>query len=107
MPYYGAARVGDSVITGHGCDTSTTIASGSQTVFVNGQSVARKTDDLSPHTIPGSGSDCVPHIGAEVLDGQADILVEGLPMARVGTAADSPGGRVSSGSEDVVVFSPV
>lgn len=107
MPYYGVARVGDRVITGHGCDTTTSIASGSQTVFVDGQSVARQTDNLTLHNLPGSGTDCVPHIGAEVLGGQLDVLVEGLPIARVFTEADSPGGRVSSGSESVAVYSPV
>lgn len=107
MPYYGAARVGDSVITGHGCDTTTTIASGSQTVFIDGKSVARKTDDLTLHDLPGPLIGCVQHVGAEILDGQADVLVEGLPIARVNTEADSPGGRVSSGSETVAVFSSV
>ena len=107
MPYYGAARVGDSVFTGHSCDTSTTIMTGSQTVFVDGQSVARKFDNLRPHSIQGSGSDCVPHIGSEIIDGQGDILVEGLPIARVNTQADGPGGRITSGSSSVAVYSPV
>lgn len=106
MPYYGIARVGDRVITGHLCDTTTTIASGAQTVFINGSPAARKTDRLSPHTFL-VGDDCVPHVGTVVLQGQMDILVEGLPIARVNSEADGPGGRVSSGSGDVAVFSQV
>lgn len=106
MPYYGAARVGDTVITGHGCTSATTIASGSQTVFINGKPAARQFDNLTPHTIE-DGTKCVPHVGTQVLGGQLNILVGGLPLARVFTEADGPAGRISSGSETVVIFSPV
>jgi uncharacterized Zn-binding protein involved in type VI secretion len=106
MPYYGAARLGDTVITGHMCDGTTTIATGSQTVFINGRAAARKFDNLSLHTIE-SPNGCVPHLGTQVLGGQLDVLVQGLPLARVFTEADGPAGRVSSGSETVAVFSPV
>ena len=47
----GCARVGDTINTGHGCDTTATIIVGSNNVKINGRSATFQGADISSHTI--------------------------------------------------------
>lgn len=98
--WFSVARVGDRVYTGHLCDTSTTIATGSPNVFVNKIAVARVNDPLAPHTIPeGTPPVCVPHPGQKVNVGSGKTYVNRLGVARVLDSADL--GNISQGSPNV------
>lgn len=91
------ARKGDTVVTGHACDTTTTINEHSPNVFANGINVSRKGDALTVHTIL-SGEECVPH-SSKINAGSGTVYVNGIPLARVGDSADS--GSIISGSGNV------
>ena len=91
------ARIGDLISTGHGCDGTAPIGEGSTNVFINGIGCARQTDAIAPHTIL-SGIVCVPH-SAVINTGLATVLVNGLPIARVGDSADQ--GSIIEGSLNV------
>ena len=82
----GVARKGDDVLTGHGCDVTTTILEHSPDVFADGIAVARKGDMLTPHTI-NSGVLCVPHI-AQINAGSGTVFVNGIAIARKTDSAD-------------------
>lgn len=90
------ARIGDEISTGHGCDTTSTIAEGSSDVFCNNIGIARQGDAIAPHTIP-AGPICVAH-SAVINEGSPNVFVNNIPMARVGDSADS--GEITSGSEN-------
>lgn len=100
------ARVGDTVNTGHGCDTTTTILStGSATnVYINGRLAALEGSQLAPHQItnpsqsPGSPP-CIGHPGQKVNVGSSTVRVNGRRLARVGDSADL--GQISQGSSNV------
>lgn len=95
-----AARIGDSVATGHACDTTTTIAGISQsTVRINSIIAAVRGDALAAHTIL-VGTVCVPH-GANVNAGSSTVRISGIPAARVGDSADA--GSIISGSANVTI----
>lgn len=91
------ARKGDIVNTGHGCDSTTTIAEHSPDVFADGINVARKGDSLTVHTVP-DGASCVPHT-SKINVGSGTVFVNGIPLARVGDSADS--GSIAKGSGTV------
>jgi uncharacterized Zn-binding protein involved in type VI secretion len=91
------SRVGDSLTTGHGCDSTTIIESGSPNVFVNGLAVARIGDPTPIHLEPG-GAGCVPHV-AVITEGSSSVFVNGLAVARVGDAVDI--GAMTQGSPNV------
>lgn len=99
MPVQAVARKGDEVITGHGCDGTTTIATGSSNVFINNIPAARaEIDTLTAHTIP-SGDDCVGHDGVIIAKGSLKTLVNNYPLARVKDQVDA--GAISKGSLNV------
>ena len=93
------ARIGDPFATGHGCDGSSTIASGSGTVFANGIGVSRKDDVSASHNLP-DGEACVPHV-VPISSGSGTVYANGLQVARVGDAIDA--GAIAGGSGDVFV----
>ena len=106
----GCARVGDTINTGHLCDTTATIIVGSNDVFVNGKSATFQGSDISSHQIesqrgvqppgpPTNPSTCIPHLKQIVKVGSATVKVNGKPMARKGDAADE--GSVTGGSTNV------
>ena len=96
-----AARITDTVVTGHGCDAVTTIASTLQsTVTIQGLLAAVVGAPLAPHTILSGGS-CVPHPGQVVNSGSTKVFIGGISAARVGDSADL--GAVSSGSATVLI----
>lgn len=94
----GIAREGDNVITGHGCDSTTTIQQGSPNVRINGRGAAYAGALLVSHTI-GTPPACVVHT-AQVNAGYGRVLVNGRPIARFGDSADA--GSISSSSGDVL-----
>ena len=106
----GCARVGDTINTGHLCDTTATIIVGSNDVFVNGKSATFLGSDISSHTIesqrgvqppgpPTNPSTCIPHLNQKVYAGSTTVKVNGKPMARKGDSADS--GSITGGSTNV------
>lgn len=102
----GVARVGDTVNTGHGCDTTTTIlATGSSPdVYVNGMRAALQGTQLASHNITNPAPvppnpPCIPHTGQKVNVGSSNVFVNGKQLARVGDSADL--GSISKGSENV------
>ena len=96
------ARQGDTVATGHGCDTVTTILEGESTVIVEGQPVAHRSSPLAPHTItnPALIPPCIPHPNQIVNVGSETVLVGGLGIARFGDSADQ--GTITSGARTVI-----
>lgn len=96
----GIAGQNDTVATGHGCDTTTTILEGSPNVRINGKGAAYAGAALTPHTIPaGTPPVCVGH-SAVINAGYGRVLVNGKPIARIGDSADL--GAISSGSPNVL-----
>ena len=94
-----AARQGDTVSTGHGCDTTTTLAAPSQsTVFVADQLWCRLGDLTVSHDIP-SGEDCVAHT-ASITGSSATVYVAGIKCARVTDGADA--GTISASTQSTV-----
>lgn len=92
-------RVGDSLSTGHPCDTSTTLSGANQgSVYVNGTILAAvvgaptATHDILVEDI------CVPH-EAQLNAGSSTVFVENTPLGRVGDSADA--GSMTSGSDNV------
>jgi hypothetical protein len=75
------------------------IASGSATVFIDGQPAARKGDSVSMHLLP-SYPYCKPH-APSIGGGSRSVFVDGKPLARVG---DSVSGctSISQGSGTVI-----
>ena len=106
----GCARVGDTINTGHLCDTTATIIVGSNDVFVNGKSATFLGSDISSHQIesqrgvqppgnPPGSSTCIPHPNQKVYAGSTTVKVNGKPMARKGDSADA--GSITGGSTNV------
>jgi len=101
------ARVGDTVNTGHGCDTTTTIlAVGSaNNVYAEGLLVALQGSSLAPHNITNPAQPqppnppCIPHPAQKVNIGSSTVRVNGRAIARVGDSADL--GNVSRGASTV------
>ena len=90
-------RTGDSVITGHGCDGTTVMSSGSPDVFTNGIMTIRQGDQTVVHTIP-SGDSCVPHT-VPLISGSSTVFVNGKQCGRIGDPIDA--GQLSGGSSNV------
>jgi uncharacterized Zn-binding protein involved in type VI secretion len=93
-------RKGDTLTTGHLCDTTTVLDTPSQsTVYADGKLVARITDKTVSHLIR-VGDACVPHIET-VKQGSPDVYVAGLKVARVNDSVDS--GKLTTGSSTIFV----
>lgn len=98
-----AARITDTVNTGHLCDTTTTIKGNLQSnVYINGLLAAVKGDLLENHTIL-AGSTCIPHV-ATVLKGSASVYINNIRAARKDDEADTPGlGKITGHSPNVYI----
>jgi uncharacterized Zn-binding protein involved in type VI secretion len=92
-------RVGDSLSTGHGCDTTTTIASPNTdgTVHANNIDIIVVGAPTVSHLIP-SGDSCVPHV-AFLNAGSGSVFINGIGVGRIGDSADA--GAMISGSPSV------
>ena len=80
--------------TGHGCFPPQIALTGSGNVNVNGRPVVKFGSSWSPHTCDG-----VTHPGTQI-GGTFKVLVNGLPMARIGDAI-SCGSFCATGSTNV------
>jgi len=107
----GVARVGDSITTGHLCDTTATIStSGHATnVYANGKLVALQGGPIAPHQIesqrnvqppgtPTNPSTCIPH-SAVVIGSSNSVRANGRFIARQSDRADE--GSIQQGSSNV------
>lgn len=96
-----SARVGDSILTGHPCSTTSTILTSLQAkVRVAGlQPAAVSGSIIAPHTIL-AGDSCVPH-AATTGFGSAKVFFGGLPANRVGDPADM--GVILTGAPNVII----
>jgi uncharacterized Zn-binding protein involved in type VI secretion len=95
-----AARLGDTITTGHACDGTSTIAGNLQSkVIINNIIAAVLGDPIAPHTIL-VGSVCVPH-SAVVVGASEKVFFENIRAARLTDGAD--GGVITSGSPDVII----
>ena len=101
-----AARMGDPVNTGHGCDTTTSIATSNTPtrVVICGEPAATVGMVMDPHTItnpaPPPAPTCIPHIGPVVNAGSAKVKIGGKGLARQGDSADL--GTITSGCSTVL-----
>jgi len=94
-----AARVGSSVVTGHGCDAVTVIAGpGAPTVLINGIPAVTAGDLTAPHTI-GSVPFCSTHTSPII--SASTVLIGGQPAARVGDSVCA--GTITTGSANVII----
>ena len=83
-----AAREGDAVATGHGCDGSTVLDTpGQTTVFIEGKLACRLGDLTVSHAVP-SGDACVPHT-APITGSSGTVYIAGVLAARKGDACDA------------------
>ena len=95
-----AARLGDTISTGHGCDATSTIAGALiSKVKIDGIIAAVIGDAIAAHTIP-SGAACVSH-SATVGGSSSKVKFEGIYAARVDDGADA--GTITSGSLKVLI----
>ena len=95
-----AARVGDAIVTGHACSTTSTIAVSLQTKVIISFSIAAVSGSIiAPHTIL-SGDSCIPH-AATTGFGSSKVFFGGLPANRVGDPADM--GAIISGAPNVII----
>ncbi len=95
-----AARLGDTISTGHGCDGTSTIAGALiSKVTIDGIIAAVIGDAIAAHTIP-DGDACVSH-SATVGGSSSKVKFEGIYAARFGDGADS--GTITSGSLNVLI----
>lgn len=89
-------RVGDAN-TGHDACPPTTLASGSQNVFINGIPAGRVGDPYAPHGCIVHPS----HVGT-ISSGSGTVFINGIPAGRIGDTV-SCGGSVAVGSTNVFV----
>ena len=98
-----AARVGDTIATGHGCDTVSTIAGpGNPRVMIEGQPAATVGDLSDPHTY-GVPPFCISHT-MPITTGCPKVWVGGKHIAMFGSQIDS--GTVTGGASRVSVCNP-
>tara|TARA_B100000683_G_scaffold24463_1_gene22635 strand:- start:983 stop:1297 length:315 start_codon:yes stop_codon:yes gene_type:complete len=96
-------RETDPLDTGHGCDSTTTLATPSQsTVFAEGLLVARKTDPTVSHEIEDA-EECASHT-AQVNVGDTTVFTVGLATARVTDSTDQ--GQMTDGASTVFAEGP-
>lgn len=91
-----AARVGDSVATGHACDATTTLAATNHSVNIQGSNATVVGDLTVAHGfIPPA---CAPHT-ASINAGSSKVTIGGIAAARVGDSCDA--GTITSGASKV------
>ena len=96
-----AARLGDTISTGHGCDGTSTIAGALiSKVTIDGIIAAVFGDAIAEHNIPDEDDACVSH-SATVGGASSKVKFEGIYAARVDDGADA--GTITSGSPNVLI----
>jgi len=104
-----AARQGDAIATGHGCDavskigpadTANTAPMLNQNVTIEGKLGAVVGDIIDPtHTI--GSSTCVPHTNAVIIEGSSKVTLSGIAAARFGDPADA--GTITGSATKVTI----
>lgn len=83
-----AAREGDAVSTGHGCDGSTVLDTpGQGTVWIENKLACRLGDLTVSHAVP-SGDACVPHT-APITGSSGTVYIENVLAARKTDGCDA------------------
>jgi len=95
-----SARIGDTILTGHACDVTSTIIASLQAKVIVSFSIAAVTGSpIAPHTIL-AGDKCIPH-PAFTLAGSPKVFFGGIPANRIGDGADM--GVIISGAPNVII----
>ena len=104
-----AARQGDAIETGHGCDAVSKIGPAAaantapmlnQNVTIEGKLGAVVGDIIDPtHTI--STGTCVPHTNAVINAGSLTVTLSGIAAARFGDSADT--GTITGSATKVTI----
>lgn len=89
-----SARLGD-ICTGHGCFPSRNCITASTDVIINRRGAHRVGDQWSVHRCSDDSH------GGTTITGSNKVLVNGMPLARVGDVV-SCGSSVMTGSDNVV-----
>ena len=96
-----AAREGDPLTTGHGCDSVTTLlTSPNKTTRANSIFCAVQGTITVTHLVPPNVPPCGSH-AAFLNTGSPNVSIGGIPWGRVGDSADA--GAMISGSLNVLV----
>lgn len=94
-----AARVGDSVATGHICATTTTLAAANHNVNIQGANALVVGDLTESHAFPPSPP-CAPHV-ASINAGSSKVTIGGKAAARQTDSCDA--GSITSGASMVSI----
>ena len=93
-------RIGDSLSTGHGCASTTTIASSNQsTTNVYANSILIDVVGAPTVSHPNPPNPPCPDHTANLNAGSATVLINGISVGRIGDSADA--GVMTTGSPDV------
>jgi uncharacterized Zn-binding protein involved in type VI secretion len=93
-------RIGDSLSTGHGCASTTTIASSNQSttnVYANSILIDVVGAPTVSHPFPPDPP-CAPHT-SQLNAGSATVFINSIAVGRIGDSADA--GVMTTGSPDV------
>ena len=100
----GVCTKGDTLNTGHGCDTTSSLDTpGQDKVYSDNILIARRGDSTVTHNIrtgtdENGGPICTPHV-ATISGGSEKFFVVNAAIARIGDAVDA--GSLTSGSSKV------
>ena len=86
-----AARQGDAVATGHGCDATTTLDSPSQgTVYIESQLACRLGDPTVTHQFPNPSAPpaYIPHVHT-IGGSNGTVYIAGVKASRKGDSCDA------------------
>jgi uncharacterized Zn-binding protein involved in type VI secretion len=92
------SRIGDTISTGHGCASTTTLTGPSGDVFADNLGVEREGDPTVVHALTGRG--CSVTHAAAINAGSSSVFVNNKPIARESDAL-ADGGVISSSSTNV------
>ena len=96
----GVVRIGDSLSTGHGCESETELENSNQgvdNVYANNILISVEGADTVSHAFPPDPP-CTPHT-AQLNTGSATVFINSIKVGRIGDSADA--GAMSSGSPTV------
>ena len=96
----GVVRIGDSLSTGHGCESETELENSNQgvdNVYANNLLICVEGADTDSHPFPPDPP-CNPHV-AQLNTGSATVKINYIKVGRIGDSADA--GTMSSGSTTV------
>ena len=96
----GVVRIGDSLSTGHGCESETELANSNQgvnNVYADTLLICVEGADTESHPFPPEPP-CNPHV-AQLNTGSSTVFINSIKVGRIGDSADD--GEMSSGSTTV------